>query len=356
MKKFLKLLLVSLMTLSLVACGGTETPTETEATETEETMDAGTLTIYSPNSDGEVDSMIPAFEEATGIKVDLISAGTGDCLTRIDAEKENPQADVLWGGMNYGVYVQYPTLWEEYVSENDAKLPEGYQNTTGYFTNYTLSGSAALLLNTDIFEELGLSTDDFTSYEDLLWPELKGRIAMGDPTASSSAWAELSNMLLVKGDEAYDDKAWMWVDSFMDNLDGIILSSSSAIYKGTSTGEYAVGVTYEDPAVSLLTDGATNLVLVYPEEGSVWLPAAAAIVKNAPNMDNAKLFLDFISSDEGQQIVAGGTTRPANVNFNNSNENMKPFSEITIAFEDIPFVAENKTDWQAKWSDMWTSK
>ena len=35
------------------------------------------------------------------------------------------------------------------------KLPEGYQNTTGYFTSYTLSGSAALLLNTDIFEELG---------------------------------------------------------------------------------------------------------------------------------------------------------------------------------------------------------
>ena len=33
------------------------------------------------------------------------------------------------------------------------------------------------------------------------------------------------------------------------------------------------------PAVTLLQDGATNLKLVYPEEGSVWLPGAAAIVK-----------------------------------------------------------------------------
>ena len=59
----------------------------------------------------------------------------------------------------------------------------------------------ALLLNLDVFEELGLDPDEFTGYKDLLRPELKGRIAMGDPTASSSAWAELTNMLLVMGDD-----------------------------------------------------------------------------------------------------------------------------------------------------------
>ena len=47
-----------------------------------------------------------------------------------------------------------------------------------------------------------------------------------------------------------------------------------------------------------------DLSLVYPEEGAVWLPAGVAIVKNAPNMDNAKAFVDFLFSDEAQQLVA----------------------------------------------------
>ena len=43
-----------------------------------------------------------------------------------------------------------------------------------------------------------------------------------------------------------------------------------------------------------------DLSLVYPEEGAVWLPAGVAIVKNAPNMDNAKLFVDYVLSEEAQ--------------------------------------------------------
>ena len=87
--------------------------------------DEKVLVIYSPNSDTEVDNIIPAFEDATGIKVELLSMGTGECVTRIDSEKENPQADVMWGGMNYGVYVQHPDLWAEYTSPNEALIDEG---------------------------------------------------------------------------------------------------------------------------------------------------------------------------------------------------------------------------------------
>ena len=86
-----------------------------------------TLVIYSPNSDTEVDNIIPAFEAATGITVELLSMGTGECVTRIDSEKDNPQADVMWGGMNYGVYVQHPDLWADYTSPNEALIDEGYR-------------------------------------------------------------------------------------------------------------------------------------------------------------------------------------------------------------------------------------
>lgn len=311
--------------------------------------DDNVLVIYSPNSDTEVDNIIPAFEEATGIQVELLSMGTGECVTRIDSEKDNPQADVMWGGMNYGVYVQHPDLWADYTSPNEALIDEGYrQGAVKAYSNSNLSGSGCLIINNELAKELGV---EIKGYADLLNPALKGKIASGDPTKSSSAWAELTNMLLVMGDEPYDEKAWEFVEKFVEQLDGIQLDSSSAVYKGTADGEYVVGVSYEDPCIQMLASGA-DVSVVYPEEGTVWLPAATAIVKGAPHEANAQAFIDFQLSNEGQSIYANLTTRAVNSTLPLGNEFMKPFSEINVVYEDIPFCAEHKTEWQARYAEI----
>lgn len=344
MKRFFKLLFVSLLAISLVACGN-----GTADDGAEDEGYGGKLVVYSPNSDGEIDGLLYYWGEKYGVEIELQSMGTGEVLSKLEAEKANPQADVMFGGMNLGVYVTNADLFQEYVAEGDDKLPEGYQNTTGFFTNYLLSGSN-LLVNTALEEELGL---EITSYADLLDPKLKGKIAMGDAASSSSAWAQLTNMLLVMGDGSYtDDAAWDYVEAFVENLDGKVLGSSSAIYKNTYEGEFVVGVTYEDPSVALITDGAENLRVVYPEEGAVWLPAGSAIVEGAPNLENAKHFLDFLISDEGQEIVAGLTNRPTNITIPNTNPHMLPFEEIELAYEDIPFVADQKEEFQERWLDI----
>ena len=251
--------------------------------------------------------------------------------------------------MNYGVYVQHPDLWADYTSANESLIDEAYrQGSVKCYTNYMLSGSGALIINNKLAEELGV---EIKGYNDLLNPALKGKIASGDPTKSSSAWAELTNMLLVMGDEAYDEKAWEFVEKFVAQLDGIQLDSSSAIYKGVADGEYVVGVSYEDPCIKMLSDGA-DVTVVYPEEGAVWLPAAVAIVKGAPHEDAAQKFVDFLISDECQKLYAGTTARPTNTSLPLTNEFMKPFSEINVAYEDIPFCAENKTDWQARYASI----
>ena len=340
--------LVAILALTVfVGCNDTKNPAEVKEI-------GGTLVIYSPNSDSEVENIIPAFEKAYGVTVQLISAGTGECVTRIDAEKANPQADILFGGMNLGVYTQNPELWEKYTSPNEYQIDEAYRQNpeTPYFTNYLLSGSGAIILNNKLIEELGL-TGQIKSYADLLRPELKGKIASGDPTKSSSAWAEITNMLLVMGDEPYDEKAWQYVTDFVAQLDGIELSSSSAIYKGVADGEYAVGVSYEDPCMKLVQDGAP-VTVIYPEEGVVWLPSGSAIVKDAKNMEQAKAFIDFLISEECQTIISKLTVRGTNSKIDIQNPVMKPFSEINVKYEDIPFVAEHKTEWQARYDQIRT--
>lgn len=357
MKKLMALLLALLMCLSLTACGSeSEEGTDNSGDSNETDTVGGDLVIYSPNTDALID-VCYTFGEKYGINVEVVSAGTGECLERIAAEKDNPQGDVMYGGMNYAnsFNADYVPLFEQYTADGDDKLPDAYQNYNGITTHYCLDGSAALLINTEEYEKLGLSVDDFKGYADLLKPELKGKIAMGDPANSSSAWAELTNMLAVMGDEPYDEKAWEFVGEFINNLNGVMLSSSSAIYKGVVAGEYVVGVSYEDPCVSLLVDGATNVKLVYPEEGAVWLPAGAAIIKNAPNMDNAKLFLDWLISDEGQAEIAKTTARPVNTSISNTAKEMTPFSEINVVNEDVELCGKNKKDWQARWTEMFNS-
>ena len=353
MKKFFKLLMAVMLVLCVTACG--QQSSEEPAAE-EPTVGGGDLVIYSPNSDPLIE-VAYTFGEKYGINVEVVSAGTGECLERVSAEKDNPQADIMYGGMNYAnsFNPDYVPLFEEYVAAGDDKLPEAYRNFNGITTHYCLDGSAALLVNTDEYAKLGLNIDDFDSYADLLQPELNGKIAMGDPANSSSAWAELTNMLLVMGDQPYDEKAWEWVGEFINNLNGVQLSSSSAIYKGVVQGEYVVGVSYEDPCVSLLVDGATNVKLVYPSEGAVWLPAGVAIIKNAPNMDNAKLFLDWLISDEGQGEIAKTTARPVNPAISNTAKEMTPFSEINVVYEDMELCGTNKKAWQARWTEMFTA-
>ena len=346
MKKLLSVLLIALCAVAMVGCSGSQGGEETA---TEDPV----LVIYSPNSDTVMDTIIPAFEEATGIECQVLSLGTGEVLARLQEEAANPQCDVWFGGWNTGQAVQHPEVCQEYVSPYDKNFPEGYQNYKGLVSHYACDGSAALLVNTKVLGELGLTIDDVKGYADLLNPALKGHIAMGNAGASSSAWAELTNMLLVMGTDAYSDDAWTYVEQLMDQMNGVMLDSSSAIYKNTAAGEYAVGISYEDPCAALINSGAENLALVYPEEGSVWLPAGSGIVANCPHVNNAKKFIDFLQSDEGQALFAKTTMRPCNQAF--ENETLKPLSEIKVAYENIEFCAQQKAAWQEKWTNMWSS-
>lgn len=353
MNKLFKTALAGLMVIGLTGCGSSSSAAATaaasDAAATAAAADGGTLVIYSPNSDTEVDNIIPAFEKATGITVQLVSAGTGECISRIQAEKDNPQGDIMWGGMNYGVYLQDTSLWEDYTSPNESKIDENYrQGDVKAYSNYLLSGSGALILNNALIKELGVTVE---GYEDLLQPELKGKIAAADPTKSSSAWAELTNMLYDMGDKPYDDKAWEYVKSYIGQLNGVQLESSSAVYKGVAAGEYAVGVSYEDPCVALLASGA-DVTVVYPKEGAIWLPSASAIIKGCQHEDAAKKFIDYLQSDECQTIIAGLTVRGVNTSIPASNTYMKPLSEINVVYEDIPYVAEHKAEWQEKYGNM----
>ena len=358
-RNFLKGAAVLGTAAAMTACGGSSSSTSTAASTSAAASTgaasaaeaSGKLVIYSPNSDTQIDCTLTNgfMVKYPNIEVELQSMGTGDVLARIEAEKENPQADIDWGAINFNFYKQHPDLWESYVSPNEANLDENYRNNTdGNVTYCNLSGSGCFILNNTMLKELGV---EVKGYADLLQPELKGKIAMGDPTASSSAFAELTNMLLAMGGYE-DDAAWKYVEDLFVGQKVAITSGSSAVYKGVYNGEYAVGLTYEDPCVTLIKDGATNIQVVYPVEGTVFLPAQIGIVKNAKNVENAKAFVDFMLSEDAQRFLAENTTSRNVREVEYKNDVMTPLADIKLIYEDSDYVIAHTSELKEKVQDI----
>lgn len=303
------------------------------------------VVVYTPNEQAMLDNLIPAFERKTGAKVQVITAGTGELYQRIRSEAAKPQGDVLFGGGAAQAETN-SDLWEKYVSSEDGAMVEAGKNRTGFFTPYQADGSN-LLVNKDAAAAAKVT---ITSYADLLKPELKGKIAFGDPTSSSSAFAQLTNMLKAVGGDYESDKGWDYVRKLVVQLKGVTIGSSSQVAKDVAAGEYIVALTYEPLSLNFVRAGAP-VQIVYPSEGAAFLPAAIQVIKGAPHPDAAKAFVDFIVSEEGQKIIAEKTAgRPLRAGI--TKPGLPALSEIPTVQEDGPYVAKHRSEIVAKYKKI----
>ncbi|WP_440897825.1 extracellular solute-binding protein [Amphibacillus sp. Q70] len=321
MKKITYLLLGIMLLVVLGACSSGE-------------EDENTLVIYSPNSEDIINTIIPMFEQETGIEVELVSAGAGELIKRVETEAENPYGDILFGAIRKG---ENPDLIQEYVSANDTEMLEQHKNYQDLYTPYITNGSV-LIVNTDLIGDIKVE-----GYEDLLNPELKGKISAADPASSSSAFAQLTNMLLAMGGDYTSDEGWDYVSELVENLDGRVASGSGAVHKSVADGEYVVGLTYEDPALAYVRDGAP-VEVIYPKEGTVFLDSTVNIIKGAKNLDNAREFVDFVISEQAQEAFGSElTNRPLRENVE-LGEGMIDMDDIYTIEEDEEYVREHKND------------
>ncbi|HFH9514693.1 TPA: extracellular solute-binding protein [Streptococcus pyogenes] len=291
------------------------------------------LVILSPNSQTILTSTIPAFEEKYGIKVRLIQGGTGQLIDQLRQKNKPLNADIFFGG-NYTQFESHKDLFESYVFPQVSTVISDYQLPSHRATPYTINGSV-LIVNNELARGLHI-----TSYEDLLQPALKGKIAFADPNSSSSAFSQLTNILLAKGGYT-SSEAWEYVKRLLLSMNSIRATSSSDVYESVAEGKMIVGLTYEDPCINLQKSGA-NVSIVYPKEGTVFVPSSVAIIKHAPNMTEAKQFINFILSSDVQNAFGQSTSnRPIRRDAQTSHE-MKPLDEIITLKEDYGYVTRHK--------------
>ena len=282
MKNNIKLLLVSLLILILVfSCSKKEENT-------------GSLVIYTPASRTLIDPLIEDFKQKNPDidNIEIIMAGSGELIKRIEAEQDNVLCDVLMT-VNVDFMKENTNLFTNYISTNEEYIHDDFKNIEGSITRFMLSPSV-LIVNTNLIGDINIE-----GYTDLTNEQLKGKIAFNDASSSSSAFEHLVNMLYTMGEENIEN-GWGYVEKLYPNLDNKILDSSSAVYKGVADGEYSVGLTYENAAADYVSSGAP-VQIVYMKEGVIMKANGACIVKNAKNIENAKKFIDYITSFDAQK-------------------------------------------------------
>lgn len=327
MKKILAIVLVLMLVFGAVACSKPSTPaasnTPSAATEQKEEPKAeapakteekkeeapaeqkyvpkGRVVVYTASSQDQQDLEMEEWNKLyPDCELEFVSAGSGELTARIEAEKDNPKADVMIGG-SASIYAGLEPYLTPYVSPEKVNILPSFSGDTDLYTPVQLNVNT-IIVNNELLEKAGLTID---GWESLLQEGLKGQISFVDPAASSSAREQIINMLCAEATKAGDsmDDHWDFAKAFLANLDGKMHSSSSKVPEAVANGEYIVGITNEELVLTLMLDGV-NVSPVYAKEGITLRNSFMGLIKGGPNPENGKAYIDFMLSHDVQKAHA----------------------------------------------------
>lgn len=257
--------------------------------------------VYTAIEEEQMPPYKEAFEAANpGIKIEWQRDSTGVITARLLAEKDNRQADMIWG-------LAASSLM---VLDNEGMLdgykPEGYDQIKDDFKDRRTdtptwigmdAWASAICFNTAEAEKLGLPKP--TSWKDLLNPIYAGHIVMPNPGSSGTGFLSVAAWLQMFGEKG----GWEYMDALHANMNSYTHSGSKPC-KAVGAGEYPLGISFSYPGVKLINDGAP-LEVILPSEGLGWEMEATAIMKGTDKLDAAKKIADFAASAEANKLYNG---------------------------------------------------
>lgn len=359
-KTLLTISVSTVLVLALSACGSAESasaPASTAAvTETPETKgetaaettavkQTKPLVVYL----NDFDAVIPElFKEATGYDVEVVVGNGAETMSRIAAEKGNPQWDVVWIDSMYDVYNlsadgELMTDWEP---ENAANLTDFSktlvpENKSFYPTDIHSAG--VLVYRTDEFSE----EDAPKTFAELTDEKYAGKIGMADPGVAAPAYplaAYFMDTLGMEGGQEYFTKL------FDQGLK--VFPKNPQVVQALASGEISVAMLQETNAYDMVASGEP-ISIIWPESGAPGSTRVAAISASTSQPEIAKAFVNFLLETKTQQQLVNtgdeGYFEPS-VNGVTLKEERDPNAKLSVA--DIVFGAENEAEIKAWFADM----
>ena len=260
----------------------------------------GRLVVYCSATNILCETTNKAFGEKYDVKTSFIRNGSGSTFAKVEAEKNNPQADVWFGG-TFDPQAQAAELGllHAYRSPNVDQIVERFQDpakTKGNYASAIYMGILGFGVNTERLKKLGINEVP-KCWKDLTDPRLKGEIQIADPQSSGTAYTAIATFVQLWNEQ----QAFDYFKLLHPNISQYT-KSGVAPSRNTARGETAIGIGFLHDYALEKQQGAP-LELVIPCEGTGYELGGVSILKGARNLDNAKLFVDWALSKEGQELA-----------------------------------------------------
>ncbi len=316
--KWVRLLSLVLLVAMLVSCTAAPTakPAEpgAETGALKELVDAakqeGTLTtIALPHDWCNYGEAIETFKAKYGIKVNELNpdASSAEEIEAIKANKESkgPQApDVIDVGYAFGPQLIEEGLVMPYKVSTWDSIPANLKHPDGYWYG-DYYGVMAFEVNKDVVQNVP------QDWADLLKPEYKNQVALaGDPRISAQAQMSVYAAALANGGSLDNVQPGL---EFFKKLNEVgnfvpVIAKQSTIAKGETP--VVLRWDYNALADKRALEGNPEIEVVIPKSGVIAGVYIQAISAYAPHPNAAKLWMEFLYSDEGQLIWLKGGCRP----------------------------------------------
>jgi putative spermidine/putrescine transport system substrate-binding protein len=254
--------------------------------------------------------MIENFKAKYGLEINELDpgAGSGDEIEAIRANKENtgPQApDVIDVGFAFGPTAKEEGLLQPYKVSTWASIPQQVKDPEGYWYG-DYYGVLAIEVNTDVVQNVP------QDWADLLKPEYKGQVALaGDPRSSNQAIQSVYAAGLSRtGDLGTAAQAGLEFFAELNAAGNFVPVIATA---GTlASGETPIVIEWDYLALanrdSLAGNPPTEIII--PQSGVFGGVYVQAISAYAPHPNAAKLWMEYLYSDEGQLVWLSGYGHP----------------------------------------------
>src|SRR6266498_3034540 len=270
----------------------------------------GTLTtIALPHDWCNYGGVIDTFKSKYGLEVNELNpdAGSGDEVEAIKANKDNkgPQApDVIDVGFAFGPSSKEESLIQPYKVSTWDSIPDDAKDPDGYWYG-DYYGVLSFLVNTDV------QPDVPKDWADLLDPKYNGQVALsGDPRTSNQAIQSVFAASLANGGSLDDAQPGLDYFAKLNQAGNLVptISNNGLVAKG----ETPVRITWDYNALSAIDSFAGNPAaqVVVPASGRFAGVYVQAISAFPPHPNAAKLWMEFLYSDEGQLIWMKGYCHP----------------------------------------------
>lgn len=357
-KAYILVFFLMLMLVVLAACNGKDQQNSTnDAANNNEASDgkktevatpspSGKLVIYTGRDEEMVQNVIDQFNEKyPDIEVEFLTMGAQQILERLRGEKANPQADFWWGGTQSALIVgANEDLLHAWQPSFIDSIDTTHKDVDGRWFGEMLLPEV-IMINSDLLTKETGPQD----WDDLLDPKWKDQILIRGVLASGTMRTIYSSMIVRQGADS-PDKGYEWL---------LQLDANTKEYTQDPNALY-LKLTRQEGSVSLwnlqdilLKKYTTDYPFdyIYPKSGAPILVDGVAVVNNAKNLENAKLFVEFLFEKEMVTQLANDYYQIPTRSDIDKASMPEWYQELDLKTFDIDW--QLMSDKEAEWMEYW---